>query len=836
MSYLRWMSVVIIIAVIAVGFGCGDSDRGSTKDEQAGVCGDGVVDSATEDAPGEVCDDGNTEDGDGCSADCLSDETCGNGVVDADEVCDDGNTEDGDGCSADCTSDETCGNGVVDADEVCDDGNTEDGDGCSADCTSDETCGNGIVDADEVCDDGNTIDGDGCSADCTSDETCGNGIVDADESCDDGVDNSDTQADACRTDCSASSCGDGVVDTGEACDDGNTDGGDGCSSDCGSDETCGNGVVDTHVGEVCDDGNTEDGDGCSADCRSSEMCGNGVVDSQVGEACDDGDDNDDDTPDACRTNCQAPGCGDGVVDSGEICDDGNTQSGDGCSSDCQSDETCGNGIVDVSEDCDDGANNSDTDADACRTNCTFASCGDGVIDTGEACDDGNNVDDDGCDNQCQLAPGSVAWAQGFGGTDDDYATSVAVDASGNAYVVGEFASSSLDLGGGALSHAGSDDIFVAKFDASGNHLWSKSFGGTSYDYARSVAVDASGNAYVVGRFGSPTIDFGGGGLSNAGLSDIFVVKFDASGNHLWSKSFGGTGHDRARSVAIDASGNAYVVGMFKSSSLDFGGGGLSYVDNYDAFVAKFDASGNHQWSKSFGGTNNDFVESVAVDDSGNAYLAGEFASPSFDLGGGALAHAGGWDAFMAKFDASGNHLWSKSFGGTDGDYARSVAVDGSGNAYLVGEFASSSLDLGSGLSNVGSWDIFMAKFDASGNHQWSNSFGGTIFEYARSVAVDGSGNAYLVGEFASSGLDFGGGGLSNAGSRDIFVANFDDSGSHQWSDSFGGADNDYARSVAVGGSGHAYVVGEFDSASIDFAGSTVSNSGQFDGFLLRFAP
>ncbi|HJL16005.1 MAG TPA: DUF4215 domain-containing protein [Sandaracinaceae bacterium LLY-WYZ-13_1] len=128
------------------------------------TCGDGSLD------PDEVCDDGNTVSGDGCRADCLSDETCGNGALDAavGEVCDDGNTSSGDGCSADCRSAEVCGNGVLDAGELCDDGNRRPGDGCSADCSSDETCGNGVVDAavGEECDDGDVVPGDGCDASC----------------------------------------------------------------------------------------------------------------------------------------------------------------------------------------------------------------------------------------------------------------------------------------------------------------------------------------------------------------------------------------------------------------------------------------------------------------------------------------------------------------------------------------------------------------------------------------------------------------------------------------------------------------------------------------------
>ena len=145
-----------------------------------GTCGDNVVDLE------EVCDDGNRNGGDGCSADCLSNEVCGNGVFDIGEFCEDGNTLPGDGCSPTCEADGVCGNGELDTGEVCDDANTTSGDGCSANCLSDETCGNSITDVGEVCDDGNTVAGDGCSADCSSNESCGNGVVDFGEECDDG--------------------------------------------------------------------------------------------------------------------------------------------------------------------------------------------------------------------------------------------------------------------------------------------------------------------------------------------------------------------------------------------------------------------------------------------------------------------------------------------------------------------------------------------------------------------------------------------------------------------------------------------------------------------------
>ena len=121
--------------------------------------------------------------------------------------------------------------------------------------------------------------------------------------------------------------------------------------------------------------------------------------------------------------------------------------------------------------------------------------------------------------------------------------------------------------------------------ATGDHLWSNRFGGTSSEYGHSVAIDSAGNVLVTGYF-QGTADFGGGGLTSAGDLDVFVAKYDASGKHLWSKRFGGTSGDYGLSVAIDSAGNVLVTGYFQGT-VDFGGGGLTNAGSVDIFVAKF---------------------------------------------------------------------------------------------------------------------------------------------------------------------------------------------------------------------------------------------------------
>lgn len=188
-----------------------------------------------------------------------------------------------------------CGDGVAQSPERCDDGNTNPGDGCDENCQIETLCGNGAMDPGEECDDGNTSPGDGCDAECALEPECGNGRL----------------------------------EPGEGCDDGNNDSGDGCDAMCVREAFCGDGSVDT--GEVCDDGNNRSGDGCRSDCLSDETCGNGIIDVVVGETCDD--------ESADCNACRLVNCGNGTVDPGEACDDGNTDRFDGCSAECQTEQS-----------------------------------------------------------------------------------------------------------------------------------------------------------------------------------------------------------------------------------------------------------------------------------------------------------------------------------------------------------------------------------------------------------------------------------------------------------------------------------------------------------------
>jgi hypothetical protein len=267
----------------------------------------------------------------------------------------------------------------------------------------------------------------------------------------------------------------------------------------------------------------------------------------------------------------------------------------------------------------------------------------------------------------------------------------------------------IDLGLGPI--AGNGTVFLAKINAAGNTLWAKRFGVLNGSQtAAAVQTDGLGNIVIVGAFDS-SIDFGGGALVSAGGTDVFVAKFSPAGTHLWSKGFGDVNATQgASSVAIDAAGNVIVTGSFLGT-LDFGGPALvgTGMDNtQNIFLAKLDASGNHLWSKSFGDGAQQTGLAVAVGPGGSVLLTGGIAG-STNFGGGALVASGSRDAFVARFDTNGSHLKSQIFGGLDDQFGQALAPDGAGGVLVTGFFYGT-IDFGNGLlTSAGNSDTFLAR-------------------------------------------------------------------------------------------------------------------------------
>jgi hypothetical protein len=423
------------------------------------------------------------------------------------------------------------------------------------------------------------------------------------------------------------------------------------------------------------------------------------------------------------------------------------------------------------------------------------------------------------------------WSDHFAGGNSGGGNRTAIDSNDNIVMAGTF-DEPTDFGGGVLTYAGSMDAYIAKFDADGSHLWSKRFGDAGTDYISRVAVDGSDNIIVIGSF-SGNIDFGGIPLTSAGDMDIFLAKFNANGTHLWSRSFGAAGTQYGYCVAVDGSDNIIVIGSYYNE-VDFGGGALVSAGDRDIYLAKFDPYGTHLWSQRFGDANYQVGSAAAVDGNGNVFVTGNFEG-TVDFGGGARVSAGSFDIFVAKYDANGNHVWSNRFGDAERQYSQCVTVDKWGDPVVAGFFAGT-LDFGGdGIhTSAGSYDLFVARFSPQGGRQWSGSYGDESLQHTRTVAVDGSGNILLTGLFQGT-LDFGGGPLVSAGSDDFYAAELGPTGDHIWSLRAGDGYIQQGDWVSVDSSGNAIVTGYFG-GTVDFGGGPMTDSGGGDIFIAKFGP
>ena len=302
------------------------------------------------------------------------------------------------------------------------------------------------------------------------------------------------------------------------------------------------------------------------------------------------------------------------------------------------------------------------------------------------------------------------FAVTFGGTNNNQGESIAVDSSGNIYITGYFYET-VDFGGGNVTSAGSADIFVLKLNSSGTFQWVNTYGGTSFDFGRGIAVDSSGNIYITGYF-YETVDFGGGNVTSAGGPDIFVLKLNSSATFQWVNTYGGSTFDVGEDITVDSSGNSYITGYFEGT-VDFGGGNVTSAGAADIFILKLNSSGTFQWVNIFGGTSTDVGQGIAVDSSGNSYITGSFQG-TVDFGSGDITPSGFDDIFVLKVNPSGTFQLVSTFGGTSIDVGEDITVDSSGNSYITGWFRET-VDFGGGnVTSAGAADIFVLKLNSSG--------------------------------------------------------------------------------------------------------------------------
>ncbi len=348
--------------------------------------------------------------------------------------------------------------------------------------------------------------------------------------------------------------------------------------------------------------------------------------------------------------------------------------------------------------------------------------------------------------------GTPRWVQRFGGAGSEFGVGLAASPSGDVIVTGYYSGTVNFGGSDLIAMSGDQNAFLLKLSgASGSHIWSRSYGdemGGQQGWA--VATDVAGNIAFAGQFNGPT-DFGGGTIATAAGWSIFLMGVDANGNHTFSRGFGtaASSQNFCRSVDVSSTGDIVISGRVEGGAVDFGGGSRTLGGGRDAYVAQFNSAGGYEWDVVFGDAAEQQARRVAYDSSNRVIVASWFLG-SANLGCGAITSTGGTDLMLARLSTTGTCDWSISYGGGGDQFVDALSVDAT-DRIVVGGFFSGNANLGGAvLSSSGSTDLFMAKYSNAGAHLWSKRFGDSGTQVGVGVATDGVNNSYFVGHFDGS--------------------------------------------------------------------------------------
>lgn len=423
----------------------------------------------------------------------------------------------------------------------------------------------------------------------------------------------------------------------------------------------------------------------------------------------------------------------------------------------------------------------------------------------------------------------IEWMYYIGSPSLTYADAIAVDSKGAIYVAGRTNTGPFE-GQNNEFHGGSFDAYVVKKSPLGETVWMTFLGGSGSDYGKGLALDRQHQLLVIGT--TDSIDFSGRRNAHRGDYDAFVVRLTTDGQLEWMTYVGGTDLDGAQQVVIDNEEALWIVGSTESTDFEsrinsHHGGGPE--NRGDAFVARLDTDANIQWMRYLGGGSTDVALDVAPAGSGNVVVVGTTWSTNFE--GRSNEHNGSNDAFAAGVSADGEQvLWAYFIGGDRHDTASAVTAADNNSFYMVGS-TDSLLINGHRSENHGLDDAFVTRFDSTGEIQWVTHLGGSRNDFGSCIAIDAEGFV-IVGGANQSSDDFEGRINNRNNQTDPFLARLDTQGLLRWAAMFGGSGQESATAVAIGPQDSMFLAG--NTRSDDFVGRRNERHGAWDGFLLKF--
>lgn len=457
-----------------------------------------------------------------------------------------------------------------------------------------------------------------------------------------------------------------------------------------------------------------------------------------------------------------------------------------------------------------------------------------------------------------IDPLTRIWSGNIGGAKFDRAHSVAVGADNSITYTGFTASDVFPTTPGVVqtTFGGVNDVIVSRYNADNTLAWATYYGGSGLDQANGVAVDNTGNAVVVGVAQSTNFPTTLTVLpkDDGKTQDGFILRLKPDGTRDWATLFGGTSTDDLRAVAVSTvDGSIYTVGRAFSSGLATLGN-TAPTGSRDAFLLKLTSAGARTWSAYYGGTNDDQAFGVALDASDNVYMAGHSNSVDMPMTNPfQTTNAGGYDAFVAQYNAAGTRLWSTYYGGTATENANGITFNRSNNnVYIVGLTASTNFPItgGSAFGGNNLNDGFLVGFSATGTRNFGRYLGGAGSDILYGVGTLGT-KIYVAGSSTSTSvspndplavnLPFQ---SSNAGATDTYIMKIDASASNSsandWSFMYGSTSDEVARALATNANGMIAVAGYTNSPDFPLFQSPNPNQGQpnvgnDDAYIISFS-